>query len=245
MVDVHRYHQISESTHRVMNPLAPEKLLLVGEICEFGGPGRILDLACGKGELLCQFTKRSRATGVGVDIFAPLLAEARARAVELGVADRVEFIEADAAIPLDIGQFGVVSCLGATWVGGGLGGTLEIMRSYAERQAWLLVGEVYWARPPAADLATRYAQSFTDLAGILDVFAEAGAELVEMVLASDDDWDRYAASQWLNVANWLRDNPGHPEAPDVRAERDGSRRRYLTDERGTLSWGVFIGRLGH
>lgn len=37
-------------------------------------------------------------------------------------------------------------------------------------------------------------------------------------------------------------NPGHPDAPAIRAERDQARRRYLTDERGTLGWGVFVGR---
>ncbi|MGO9333229.1 MAG: SAM-dependent methyltransferase [Acidimicrobiales bacterium] len=242
MIDVHQYHRISESTHRIMNPLAPDRLTLVGEICRYGSGSRILDLACGKGELLCQFAARSGAKGVGIDIYPPLLADARVRATELGVADRVEFLEGNAATPLDLGHFGVVSCLGASWIGGGLDGTLQIMLSYAERRAWLLVGEIYWARPPSDELATRYGQRFADLAGTLDVFETAGVDLVEMVLANDDDWDRYAASQWLNVANWLDADPDHPDAPAIRAERDESRRRYLTDERGTLGWGVFVGR---
>jgi len=181
---------------------------------------------------------------VGVDIYPPLIADARARAVELGVADRVELIEGDAAKPLDLGRFSVVSCLGASWIGGDLAGTLQTMLRHAEPRAWLLVGEVYRALPPSAELAARYEQSFADLAGTLDVFGSAGVDLVEMVLTNDDDWDRYAASQWLNVANWLDNNPDHPDAATVRAERDDSRRRYLTDERGTLGWGVFVGRAG-
>lgn len=242
MIDVHEYHRLSESTHRIMNPLAPDRLTLVGEICRFGSGSRILDLACGKGEMLCQFAARSGATGVGVDIYPPLLSDARARAVELGVADRVEFLEGDAAKPLDLGHFGVVSCLGASWIGGDLGGTLQIMLSYAQRRAWLLVGEIYWARPPSDELATRRGQRFFDLAGTLDVFEAAGVDLVEMVLALDDDWDRYATSQWLNIANWLDANPDHVDATAIRAKRDEARRRYLADERGTLGWGVFIGR---
>jgi SAM-dependent methyltransferase len=244
MIDVHQYHRISESTHGIMNPLAPERLMLMGEACRLDSSSRILDLACGKGEMLCQFAARFGVTGVGVDIYGPLIADARARAVELGVADRVELVEGDAANPLDVGHFGVVSCLGASWIGGGLAGTLQIMLRHAEPRAWLLVGEVYWARPPSAELAARYGQPFADLAGTLDIFESAGVDLVEMVLTNDDDWDRYAASQWLNVANWLDANPDHPDAAAVRAERDESRRRYLTDERGTLGWGVFVGRAG-
>lgn len=61
-----------------------------------------------------------------------------------------------------------------------------------------------------------------------------------MVLASHDDWDRYAASQWLNVARWLDANPDDPEADDVRAIRDESRRDYLARDRPRLGWGVFV-----
>ncbi len=223
-----------------MNPLTLERLMLVGEICRLNADSRILDLACGKGEMLCQFAAHLGATSVGVDVYPPVIANARARAIELGVVDRVELVEADAAEPLGLGQFDVVSCLGASWIGGGLAGTLQIMTDYAGARAWLLVGEVYWARPPSTELATRYGQEFADLAGTLDIFENAGLDLVEMVLTNSDDWDRYAASQWLNVADWLDANVDHPDAAAVRAERDNSRRRYLTDERGTVGWGVFI-----
>ena len=90
------------------------------------------------------------------------------------------------------------------------------MLRHAEPRAWLPVGEVYRALPPSAELAARYEQSFADLAGTLDVFGSAGVDLVEMVLTNDDDWDRYTASQWLNVANWLDNNPDHPDAATVR-----------------------------
>jgi hypothetical protein len=48
-------------------------------------------------------------------------------------------------------------------------------------------------------------------------------DLVEMVLADANTWDRYAASRWLNVADWLRANPDDPEATEVREIRDQSR----------------------
>ena len=244
MIDVHQYHGISEATHRIMNPLTLENLMLVGEICRLGPGSRALDLACGKGEMLCQYAARLGVTGVGVDIYPPVIADARSRAIELRVADRVEFVEGDASKSLDVGQFDVVSCLGASWIGGGLAGTLQIMLRHAAPRAWLLVGDVYWARPPSTELATRYEQVFADLAGTFEIFEMAGVDLVEMVLTNSDDWDRYAASQWLNVANWLDANPDHPDAAAVRSERDESRRRYVTDERGTVGWGVFVGRAG-
>lgn len=242
MIDVHRYHEISEATHRIMNPVPLENLMLVGEICQLAPGSRSLDLACGKGEMLCQYAARFGVTGVGVDIYPPVIADARARAIELRVDDRVEFFEGDASKALDVGHFDVVSCLGASWIGGGLLGTLQIMQRHAAPRAWLLVGDVYWAHPPSNELATRYGQTFADLAGTFEIFEMAGVDVLEMVLTSSDGWDRYTASQWLNVANWLDANPEHQDAAAVRAERDESRRRYVTDERGTLGWGVFVGR---
>ncbi len=243
MVSVHRYHEISESSHRIMNPLSAAKLLLLGGICEIGPSTRVLDLACGKGEMLCLFAERFGATGVGIDIYPPCLAAARTRARDLGVERAVTFVEGDAGAPTGLAErFGVVSCIGATWIGGGLSGTLELMNRCVEPGGWLLVGEVYWAETPPAQVRTarEQEQEFADLVGTLDRFGAAGTDLVEMVLASSDDWDRYAASQWLNVSDWRAAHPDDPDASEIRDTRDASRRDYLADERRYLGWGVFV-----
>ncbi len=242
-LDVFRYHEISESTHRILNPLAPAHLETLAEICGVGEGTRVLDLACGKAELLCQFAARHQASGVGIDIHEPMLAVGRARSDELGVDGRVLLVEGDASRPADVGDdYDVVACIGATWIGGGLLGTLEIMSGYASRDAWLLVGEVYWAQPPSdalrTEMAADSAEGYVDLAGTLDRLDGAGYELEEMLLASLEDWDRHAASQWRNVSDWLRAHPDDPLAGDVRAWRDRSRRSYLELERGVLGWGV-------
>src|SRR5687767_11938039 len=114
---------------RVLNPLRLDDVMLLGEMCGLEPGMRQLDLASGKGEMLCQYAARHGITGLGVDIYTPFVADARARAIELGVERQVEFVLADAATH-DPGpdQFDVVSCIGATWIGGGLAGTIDIMR---------------------------------------------------------------------------------------------------------------------
>lgn len=243
MVDAAQYHEISESSHRIMNPFSAEKVRLLGDICQLGPASRVLDLACGKGEMLCMFASERGAGGLGIDKHPPFVAAARARAEQLGVAGAVTFLEGDAANPPDDEQpSGIVSCLGATWIGGGLIGTLELMRRRVTPGGWLLVGEVYWAEAAPTAIREKYgvADEFKDLAGTLDRFEAAGTDLVEMVLASHDDWDRYTASQWLNVGAWLTANPGHPDAGEMTRLRDDSRRDYLAHERRCLGWGVFV-----
>lgn len=250
-VSVVQYHEISESSHLIMNPFSSEKLHLLGEICGLSAGTRILDLACGKGELVCAFARDFGTTGVGVDLHPPFVAGARARADELGVTDLVEIVEGDAGDPALLATldppFDVVACIGATWIGGGPSGTFDLMRrqlgqAHGWRDGWMLVGEAYWMSDPPEGTRRRHdtGEGFADLAGTLDRFEAAGLSLLEMALADFDDWDRYAASQWLNVERWLSENPDHPDAAEVRALRDERRRDYLAEDRGRLGWGVFV-----
>ena len=88
--------------------------------------------------------------------------------------------------------------------------------------------------------ALGYGEDITVLPGSLARFEDANLDLVEMVLANDDTWDRYAASQWLNVSRWLDANTEASDAHDVRRTRDASRRKYLQYERRYLGWGIFV-----
>ncbi len=243
MVDVLRYHDISESTHRILNPLSADKQHLLGDLLNLGPDMSQLDLACGKGEMLCQYAQRHGIAGVGIDIYPPFIELARQRAGDLGVASSVAFTVGDAGQPdLERQQFDVVSCVGATWIAGGLDGTLRLMARWVTPGGWLLVGEPYWVEVPDPTLraGVESGQGFADLAGTLDRFEAADTELVEMVLADADDWDRYSASQWRNVADWLVEHAGDPDADAVRETRDETRRSYLAWQRRYLGWGVFV-----
>ncbi len=238
-----RHHEIAEGAQRILNPFTEDKLLLVGEVCRLREGQRQLDLACGKGEMLCRYAERFGITGHGVDLSEVFLAAAHARAAELGVADRVTFEQGDAAAVTIDGGYDVVSCIGATWIGAGLTGTIELMRPAIGPDGLMLVGEPYWADPPpdgAPEALGLGPDDFTSLAGTLDRFASAGMELVEMVLADGDSWDRYAASQWWNVDQWLRANPADPDAPAMREFLANARSSHLRYGRRYLGWGVFV-----
>jgi SAM-dependent methyltransferase len=238
-----RHHEIAEAGHRILNPFTDEKLMLLGELTRLRPGQRQLDLACGKGELLCRWAARFGTGGVGVDISEVFLTAARARADELGVADRVSYEHGDAAEYKAEAPFDIVSCIGATWIGGGLAGTIELMRPALRPGGLLLVGEPFWnEEPPPEAYASLGVEPdlFSSLAGTLDRFSAAGTELVEMVLADGDSWDRYAASKWWTVHAWLRDHPDDPEAPEMRKFLDDGRRSHLTYQRRYLGWGVFV-----
>jgi cyclopropane fatty-acyl-phospholipid synthase-like methyltransferase len=74
-----RLHEISEAGHRILNPLTDAKLMLLGSVSRIGPDTRVLDLACGKGELLCRWAREYHAHGHGIDLSHVFLAAARAR----------------------------------------------------------------------------------------------------------------------------------------------------------------------
>ena len=241
-----RFHEIAEHHHRILNPFTGDQLMLLGAICRLHSGMRQLDLCCGKGEMLCRWSAHAGPTGIGVDISPVFLAAARQRASELQVEDRLSFVEADAGTyPVPAGEFDIVSCIGATWIGGGLIGTLELMRpGLRDRDSLLLVGEPFWIDEPPDEAYAWIVDGdravYTTLTGTLDRIESVGLELVEMVLADQNGWDRYVAMQWIAVSDWLRTNPDAPDADEIQELHERYRRQYLTYGRRYLGWGVFV-----
>ncbi len=243
-MNVIEQHEIAEASHLILNPFTDEKLMLLGEVCRLRPGHRQLDLACGKGEMLARWAQRFGISGVGVDISGVFLDAARRRADELGVADRLTFVEADAGrYDTEPGSFEVVSCIGATWIGGGLAGTVKLMRRSLRPDGLLLVGEPFWHEPPPEQAFAALEcgpGDFTSLGGTLDRFNADGLELVEMVLADGDSWDRYVAAQWWTIDQWVRAHREDPRAGEMHDLLVTWRRAHLEYGRRYLGWGVFV-----
>jgi SAM-dependent methyltransferase len=243
-VDLPRSFTIRASSHRIHNPLTSEKLATLGQAVSPAPGTAMLDLACGTGEMLCTWARDHQVTGTGVDISTVFIGSARARAAELGVADRVTFIHGDASGHVAAQPVGIVSCLGATWIGGGVAGTVGLLRRSLAPGGMMLIGEPYWRRePPDQDTVEGCHATSKDewlsLPELIGSFGELGCDVVEMVLADQDSWDRYAAPQWLNIRRWLDANPHDELAGDMRAELTAAPVRHARYRREYLGWGVF------
>jgi hypothetical protein len=88
--------------------------------------------------------------------------------------------------------------------GGGVAGTVDLLRRSLRPGGTMLIGEAYWRRePPDQDTVAGCdaigADGFRVLPELLEQFRELGCDVVEMILADQDNWDRYVAAQWLNT----------------------------------------------
>ncbi len=247
-MDIPRFFSITENAHRIHNPFTPEKYATLGMALRMPSGTRILDLGSGSGEMLCTWARDYGITGTGIDMSPLFTEQAKARAAELGVADRVEFIHGDAAGYVAEEKVGVAACVGATWIGGGVAGTMELLEKSLQTGGILLIGEPYWRKlPETAEIAksclANSVSDFHTLPELVASFGELGYDVVEMVLADQDGWDRYESAKWLTMRRWLDANPGNAAgdemAAEIRANLTDAPRRHVAFTREYLGWGVF------
>ena len=243
-MDIPRIFNITESAHRIHNPITPEKLATLGAALHLESGPRVLDLGSGSGEMLCTWARDHGIIGIGIDLSQLFTEQAKLRAEELGVADQVAFIHGDAAGYVSDEKVGVAACVGATWIGGGIVGTIELLARSLRTGGIILVGEPYWRQlPPTEDVAkgclANSTSDFLALPELLASFGHVGYDVVEMVLADQDGWDRYEAAKWLTMRRWLEANPGDELAKEVRAKLTSEPERYAAYTREYLGWGVF------
>ena len=243
-MDIPRIFTITESAHRIHNPFTAEKLATLGAVLRLEAGTSVVDLGSGSGEMLCTWARDHGIVGTGIDMSQLFTGQARVRAEELGVAGRVRFIQGDAAGYVSAEKTDVAACLGATWIGGGVAGTIELLARSLRPGGVILVGEPYWRRlpPTEEDAKGCLAGSISEylrLAELLASFGDLGYDVVEMVLADREGWDRYEAAKWLTMRRWLEANADDEFAGEVRAQLASEPERYATYTRAYLGWGVF------
>ncbi|MCK0553359.1 class I SAM-dependent methyltransferase [Pantoea ananatis] len=243
-MDIPRIFTISESEHRIHNPFTEEKYATLGRVLCMKPGTKILDLGSGSGEMLCSRARDHGITGTGIDMSSLFTAQAKRRAEEVSVSKRVHFIHNDAAGYVANEKCDVAACVGATWIAGGFAGTVELLAQSLKLRGIMLIGEPCWYQLPAkGEIALACGVSsradFLTLPGLVGEFDDLGYDVVKMVLADQEGWDRYEAAKWLTMSRWLEANPDDNFAEEVRAELNISPKRHVTYAREYFGWGVF------
>ena len=207
-MDIPRIFNVTEA-HRIHNPFTPRSSPLLARRCAQAGT-RVLISAVVR-EMLCM-GRDYGIVGTGVDLSQLFSEQAKLRAHELGVVDRVAFVHADAAGYVAEDKVGVAACIGATWIGGGVAGTIELLTRSLKPGGIILIGEPYWRQVPPSEEVAKGCQAeaiadFLPLPELIASFGHLGYDVVEMVLADQDSWDRYEAAKWLTMRRWLEASP--------------------------------------
>ena len=245
-MDRWRFFDITHRDHLICNPTSLERLDSLIDLLRLPADSRVLDIACGRGVFICRVLARYDATGVGIDLTPPFIAQARDQVRAAGLDEALELIEVDgAAYEGEPHSFDAVFCLGASWIWQGHAGTLSALAGWTKPGGLVLVGEPFWLQePPPEYLEAAEVQrdDFATHAGNVEIGVNLGLTPLYATAGDVDDWDRYEGLQWQAAERWAADHPDDADRETVTERQHRARDAYLRWGRDTLGWGLYLFR---
>ena len=214
-----RYSTIAHAGRALLGPVSAESvesLLARVTLPAAGTRPEVLDVGCGKGEILLRAMQRFGAAGVGVDPNEAFLAEARERARVLGIAEDLT-LHACAWVdaPAPGGDTDLAICTGSTHAFGDLDAALAGLHGLVREGGWSLIGTGYWGAKPAAEYLALIGPEegeMPTLDGALAA-AERTAWRIEAHHESTlEEWDDYEHAYAAAMRHWVTANAADPDA---------------------------------
>jgi SAM-dependent methyltransferase len=225
-MDRWKYFGITHRDHLVCNPTSSAKLDELVALLPLRSGSRVLDIACGKAELLLRIADRYDASGVGVDISPYEVEAARQRVATRGTENRIEIVESDGArYDVEPGSFDLAMCIGATWIWGGYRGTIEALKKIVVPGGLIVIGEPFKMQEPHEDYITAepdFVPTLVTHADNVSIAQDAELTYLYALVSNQDDWDRYEGLQTRAAELYAME---HPDDPDVEELLTPQRRR--------------------
>ncbi len=232
---------IAEKSMDLVNPTTPEKLLKAGQIAGLKPGNRVIDFGCGYAESLILWAERFGISGVGIDIRPNACQRAEIRVAQSGLADRIEIVCGDAGkYPFQPNSYDVATCIGATFIWEGFGAAVQAMSKATIPGGRLVIGEAYWLTEAVPGDFRAAQTEIHEETQLLDWAHEAGYEFEYVLHSNRDEWDRYEASNWLGLVDWIETNPTHPERQQVIDHLHESQAEYLRYGSRYFGWGLYV-----
>jgi cyclopropane fatty-acyl-phospholipid synthase-like methyltransferase len=229
-----------------MNPLAEEDVDEMIEALELEPGAHVLDLGCGKAEVLLRIVERYpdvRATGL--DRSPAILAEARRQAEARVPESRVMLLEQDVReYDPEPGAFDLVVSTGGVSFRGGVGGTLAVLYGFVAPGGKLLFGEGYWREEPSAEYLVALGaarEELRDYQGTIEAAQDLRLELKRAVTSSVEDWDAYEDAWARNGERYADAHEGAEGVAELREWVAAGRERYQAlGGRDTLGFALLL-----
>jgi SAM-dependent methyltransferase len=247
-MDRDRYSHIAHRALAFANPIPAGSIDRAIELAGLKAGHTVLDIGCGKAELLIRVAKRHGARGVGVERSALMFAEARARMLGREDGMLLTVYRGDARevlADLEPASFDLACCIGSSHALGNASAALIAMAGLTKSGGHLLLGEGYWKTPPSAAYLAALGGSESDMtthAGNVNLGTGLGLVPAWAITASDRDWDEYEWAYARGIEDFVGANPQDPDAAAMLDRSRSWRRTYLDHGRGTLGFGLYLFR---
>lgn len=229
--------------------MSEEKIGRLLQVLSLPKSANVLDIACGKGELLVRLAELYGISGIGVDISPFCVSDCREKHQNRIPEANLEFVEMGGAeyVSKVTSSFDMTSCLGASWIWGGHLGTLRALKEITKPGGLLVVGEPFWLKEPSeeylkAEGMTRDSYSFHD--ENVRAGEDEGLICFYNVVSNKDDWDHYETLQWYAVDEYIRSHPDDKDNKELIEGKKKDKENYLRWGRDTLNWAIYVFRNG-
>lgn len=242
--DQARYSALAHRDHVFCSPLSSEKVDRVLGLLELSPGQRVLDVGCGKAEMLVRLVSRFGARGVGVDLNERFLEEANAKAAVKVPRQSIELLHTSIhSVPAPAESFDVAVCVGATHAFGGYRATIAALQRLLVPGGRILLGEGYWKREPDPgylEVLGATPGEYTDHAGNVSAGLDAGLIALYSCVSSEDEWDHYEGLYARAIERYAIAHPDDPDSPEMLQRIRRWRAAYLRWGRETLGFGLYL-----
>ena len=244
-----RYSKIAHHARPIAAPISEASLERIIKQIAWASSCKpnILEIGCGKGELLLGLIQKTEGTGLGVDISAQALACARSRANELNV--KAQFRECSASeLRIQDNSFQIAICVGSSHALGGIDSSLRTLARAVEPSGLVLLADLFWKREPEPRQLAEMGMSFGDLdPSYVELMGRGSAYNLQPVfcqVSTQEEWDDYEWSLIGSVDRHLNKNPNDPEAEQLREHLEFMRSSYLEWRRESMGFVTVLYRKG-
>lgn len=241
-------YEIAHADHVFCSPISNERADQLISLVELPESPAIVDLCCGKAELLLRAVGRSGGHGLGVDLSDAFIAEARERAATRGLSAHVELACADVnAYPFEAAGYDLAMWIGGADDAGTFDHQVARLRDLARPGGTVLIADLYWRKEPPEDRISAFAAADGPMK--LEYHAEKaaivraqGLDLLYSMTSSEDEWDHYEGLYIRAVERWAVANPDDPRRESALPRARSGYGDYLEWRREYLGFGFYLAR---
>jgi len=244
-MDFWKLMTIVHARQSILNPMRAEKMTHFIDMLDLPLNSRVIDIGCGKGEFLHRLYEKYNISGVGVDKSPYFIEDCKAGKVKRAADANIEYLLMDGKDYEHSEPFDLACCMGASWIYGGIKGTLEALTEMTRPRGLIVLGEPYWLREPDEEylrLEDIKRDDFHSHRENVLIGEKCGITCVYTLVSDHMDWDEYETPHWWAVSEYADTHPNDPDLPEVLEYMRINREKYLKYGRDTMGWCLYVYR---